>query len=62
MIKSKAGVTVDEFGEQYCLLGPYNESCVRTEVEIMEPTQEPFKLTIQAMRDKGINVSTVNYQ
>ena len=32
------GVTVSELGDQYCLLGPYSEACVRTEVEILEPS------------------------
>ncbi|XP_013403502.1 glycogen [starch] synthase-like [Lingula anatina] len=56
VIKTKAGISVDELGEQYCLLGPYNESCVRTEVEIIEPSFAPLKDTIYQMRDKGIKV------
>lgn len=57
MIRSKAQVTVDEMGEQYMLLGPYNEHCVRTEVEIMEPDGKALKKTIQNMRNQGIGVS-----
>lgn len=57
MIKTKAPTTVEELGEQYCLMGPYNESCVRTEVEILEPHNSVFKESIQAMRDAGIKVS-----
>ena len=56
VIKTKAGVTVDELGEQYCLIGPYNDTCVRTEVEIMEPYSQPMQRSIQHMRDHGIKV------
>lgn len=56
MIKTKAGVSVDELGDQYCLMGPYNESCVRSEVEIMEPYNEAMARTLQQMRDHGIKV------
>ena len=58
MIKTKAGVTVEELGEQYCLLGPYNEACVRTEVEVMEPYNEAMRDALQQMRDHGIKVSS----
>ncbi|XP_064599653.1 glycogen [starch] synthase-like isoform X2 [Liolophura sinensis] len=56
VIKSKAPITVEELGEQYCLLGPYNESCVRTEVDILEPHHYVFQESIQQMRDAGIKV------
>lgn len=57
VIKSKAPVSVEELGEQYCLLGPYNEACVRTEVELLEPHSYIYRQTIQAMRDAGLKVS-----
>ncbi|KAL5007780.1 hypothetical protein ScPMuIL_016586 [Solemya velum] len=56
VIKSKAPITVEELGEQYCLIGPYNESCVRTEVELLEPHHYVYRNTIQQMRDAGIKV------
>uniref|UniRef100_K1QSC1 Glycogen [starch] synthase n=1 Tax=Magallana gigas TaxID=29159 RepID=K1QSC1_MAGGI len=56
VIKSKAPVSVAELGEQYCLLGPYNEACVRTEVEILEPSHYVYRQTLQTMRDAGIKV------
>jgi glycogen(starch) synthase len=59
VIKSKAPVSIEELGEQYCLLGPYNESCVRTEVELLEPHHYVYRQTIQQMRDCGIKVRTV---
>ena len=56
MIRSKAQVTVDEMGDNYVLLGPLNEHCVRTEVEKMEPDTERLRKTIESMRNHGINV------
>ena len=56
VIKTKAAVTVEELGEQYCLIGPLNESSVRTELEVMEPTNVPMLVTIQQMREHGIKV------
>ncbi|XP_076451063.1 glycogen [starch] synthase-like [Babylonia areolata] len=56
VIKTKAPVTVEEWGEQYCLMGPYNEACVRTEVEILEPHHYVYRDTIATMRQGGIKV------
>ena len=56
MIKSKAAVTTAELGDQYCLIGPYNESCVRLEVEVMEPEQSVMKEAVEALRKEGIKV------
>ena len=58
MIKSKAQVSVEELGEQYCLIGPYNEACVRTEVELLEPHSYVYKEVIREMRDAGMKVNT----
>ncbi|XP_074659839.1 glycogen [starch] synthase-like isoform X1 [Tubulanus polymorphus] len=56
VIKSKAAVSTDELGDQYFLLGPYNEACVRTEVEVMEPVQPALRQTLAQMRDHGLKV------
>jgi len=56
VIKTKAAVTVEELGDQYCLIGPYNESCVRTEVEICEPMSDAMLKAIRQMRDSGIKI------
>ena len=66
VIRSKAAVTVDELGNDYCLFGPYNESSVQTEVEVMEPDSPVMSGVIQSMRDRGMKVcnwsdSSVNY-
>ena len=56
VIKSKAQVSTDELGEQYCLMGPYNESCVRTEVELLEPHHYVMREVLSEMRDAGMKV------
>ncbi|XP_062512847.1 glycogen [starch] synthase, muscle-like isoform X2 [Corticium candelabrum] len=56
VIKTKAGVTVDELGRCYFLLGPYNEVRVRTEVEIIEPEGGILKDVFESMRSHGLKV------
>ena len=56
VIRSKAAVTVDEIGSNYYLFGPYNESSVQTEVEVMEPESAVVSAVIQSMRDRGMKV------
>ena len=56
VIRSKAGVTTAELGDHYCLIGPYNEACVRLEVEVMEPEHPVMKDTVEAMRSEGVKV------
>lgn len=56
VIKTKAGTSVEELGDQYCLIGPYNEACVRMEVEVMEPYNEAMVGALRQMREHGIKV------
>lgn len=56
MIRSKAGVTTAELGDQYCMLGPYNEDTVKLEVEIVEPEFPIMKESIEALRKEGVKV------
>ncbi|XP_078581928.1 glycogen [starch] synthase, muscle-like isoform X2 [Branchiostoma floridae x Branchiostoma japonicum] len=56
VIRSKAGVTVDELGDHYCLIGPYNENSARLEVDPMEPTNDIMRRTLANMREKGVKV------
>ena len=58
MLKTKANVSVEELGEQYCLIGPYNESCVQMEVEVLEPYSEVMQKTLRQMRDHGLKVQS----
>lgn len=57
VIRSKAGVTVEELGEDYYLLGPYNAQQCHTEVEVIaEPEDTHLAEVIEAMKNEGVNV------
>jgi len=56
VIRTKAGVTAEELGGDYFLLGPYNHSQFQTEVEVIEPEYEIVKNVINSMRSDGIKV------
>ena len=56
VIRSKAGVTTAELGDQYCMIGPYNEPTVQLEVEVMEPDLPVMRDVIEGMRKEGVNV------
>lgn len=57
VIRSKAFVSTEEMGDQYCLLGPYKEQCARTEVEEMEfPSNSPLNIAVNKLRDQGYKV------
>uniref|UniRef100_A0A3P8YAV7 Glycogen [starch] synthase n=1 Tax=Esox lucius TaxID=8010 RepID=A0A3P8YAV7_ESOLU len=53
VIQTKARLTVEEWGENYFLVGPYVESNVRTQVELIEPTNPALKRTIDKMNSSG---------
>lgn len=56
MIRTKAAISVEELGDQYCLFGPYNEACVRQEVEIMQPDDMLMQKTLKKLTDQGFKV------
>lgn len=57
MIRSKAYVSTEEMGNQYCLFGPYKEQCARTEVEFGDFGQDnPLQIATNRMREKGFDV------
>uniref|UniRef100_T1JDV8 Glycogen [starch] synthase n=1 Tax=Strigamia maritima TaxID=126957 RepID=T1JDV8_STRMM len=56
VIRSKAGITTEELGDQFTLMGPYNETLVQTEVELIEPEADLFGPTINAIKEKGFKV------
>lgn len=58
VIRSKAFVSVEEMGDQYCLIGPYKETSARTEVEEADfPRNSPLNIAVQILRDQGFKVS-----
>lgn len=59
MIRSKAYVSTEEMGDQYCLIGPYNEASARTEFEEFDfPSHNPFYEAVQQYRQKGFRIHT----
>lgn len=57
MIRSKAYVSTEEMGDQYCLIGPYKEQHARTEVEEGPLGSEPLNTAVEIMRGKGFKVN-----
>ncbi|CAH2056086.1 unnamed protein product, partial [Iphiclides podalirius] len=59
VIRSKAYVSTEEMGDNYCLLGPYKEHCARTEVEEAEfAPNSPLTTAVNAMRSQGYKLHT----
>ncbi|GFG38528.1 hypothetical protein Cfor_01198 [Coptotermes formosanus] len=57
VIRSKAYVSTEEMGDQYCLLGPYKEHSARTEVEESDFTG-PLHTAVSKMREQGFKIHT----
>ncbi|KAJ8953719.1 hypothetical protein NQ314_007329 [Rhamnusium bicolor] len=58
VIRSKAYVSTEELGDQYCLIGPYKEYCARTEVEEGPLGCEALNRAAEVLRQKGFKVHT----
>uniref|UniRef100_H2YK47 Glycogen [starch] synthase n=1 Tax=Ciona savignyi TaxID=51511 RepID=H2YK47_CIOSA len=58
VLRSKAESTVEELGEDYCMVGICNERYVAMEVEKMEPVLPQMKRTVDLMREQNIKVVT----
>ncbi|CAH1963531.1 unnamed protein product [Acanthoscelides obtectus] len=58
VIRSKAFVSTEELGDQYCLIGPYKEHCARTEVEEGPLGSESLNKAVNVIRDRGYKVHT----
>ncbi|XP_056645337.1 glycogen [starch] synthase [Diorhabda carinulata] len=58
VIRSKAYVSVEEMGDQYCLMGPYKEHSARTEVEEGPLGSEALNKAVEMVRNKGFRVIT----
>ncbi|VDK66613.1 unnamed protein product [Onchocerca ochengi] len=57
VLRTKASVTTEELGDQYCMLGPYNEERVKLEVEILQPDSSPLKYALDQLRDLGFKAT-----
>ncbi|KAL1501364.1 hypothetical protein ABEB36_006696 [Hypothenemus hampei] len=58
VIRSKAYVSTEEMGDQYCLIGPYKEYCARTEVEEGPLFCSALNRAVDACRNKGFKIVT----
>ncbi|XP_077791441.1 glycogen [starch] synthase, liver isoform X1 [Podarcis muralis] len=56
VIQTKAKITLDEWGENYFLIGPYFEHNVKTQVEVCEPPNGAVKKAMESMRTSGCQV------
>ncbi|KAL9936457.1 hypothetical protein V8E36_004525 [Tilletia maclaganii] len=54
VIKTKAPVTAQEYGDRYILVGPLSYKSAPMEVEAMEPDSEPLRLALQSMKERGV--------
>ncbi|KAG6841654.1 hypothetical protein C0991_008639 [Blastosporella zonata] len=54
VIKTKVPVTVSEFGDRYCLIGPLSYKTAPMEVEPTEPTDPHLAATLENMRQQGV--------
>jgi len=56
VIRSKVPITKKEYGNNYICLGPYNDSFVKTEVEVGESKIEAIRETVNEMKRYGVHV------
>ncbi|KAI9298732.1 glycogen synthase [Neoconidiobolus thromboides FSU 785] len=56
VIKTKVPVTVKEYGDRYCLIGPLNQRMANLEVEEMEPHNDQMRQAIQGLQSRGFKV------
>ncbi|KAI6225342.1 Glycogen [starch] synthase [Aphelenchoides fujianensis] len=53
VLRTKAPVSTEELGDQYIMLGPYNEEQVKLEVEVLDPDTAALKYTIDQLQEWG---------
>ncbi|CAF1102841.1 unnamed protein product [Rotaria sp. Silwood1] len=61
VIRSKVPITKKEYGNNYICLGPYNDSFVKTEVEVSESKNEAIREAVNDMKRYGVHVVTGNW-
>lgn len=54
VIKTKVPVTVSEYGDRYCLIGPLSYKTAPMEVEAQEPTDPALAATLESMKAQGV--------
>ena len=62
VLRTKAAVSIDEMGDQYCMIGPYVEKGVQMEVELEDPVKlEPIASVINKMKEYGFKVRSLSF-
>ncbi|THH27267.1 hypothetical protein EUX98_g6924 [Antrodiella citrinella] len=56
VIKTKVPVTVQEYGDRYCLIGPLSYKTAPMEVEAEEPSDPHLAATLDSMRSAGVKL------
>lgn len=54
VIKTKVPVTVQEYGDRYCLIGPLSYKSAPLEVEQQEPSDPHLAAVLESMRAQGV--------
>ncbi|XP_033883273.1 glycogen [starch] synthase, liver isoform X2 [Acipenser ruthenus] len=57
VIQTKAKITVDEWGENFFMVGPYYDHNVKTQVELCEPPNPAIKKAMDALRSNGCQLT-----
>ncbi|CAM0142722.1 unnamed protein product [Umbelopsis sp. WA50703] len=54
VLKTKVPVTVHEYGDRYCLIGPLSYKTAPMEVERLEPPNKEIRETLETMSNHGV--------
>ncbi|OBZ65377.1 Glycogen [starch] synthase [Grifola frondosa] len=54
VIKTKVPVTISEYGDRYCLIGPLSYKTAPMDVEAQEPTDPHLASTLDNLRNAGV--------
>lgn len=56
VIRSKVPAMIEKYGDQYCLLGPYENPNIEAEIDPISDLSDPVGQAVQEMRDQGYDV------
>ena len=57
VLRSKAPISTEELGDQYCALGPLREERWRLEVEPIEPESRNIRAALKKLNEGGFKVN-----
>lgn len=59
VLRSKAPISTEEYGDQYCMLGPLREGKWQLEVEQIAPESRHIATAIHKLKEGGFKVNNV---